>query len=126
MSHTVMREAVLPTPPEHVWELVTSDGWLADRVELELTPGGEARFATADGERRGWVEEARAPERLAFWWADGDEPASRVELTLEPIGSDATRLRICESRPLDVLDLIGMPLPGPGGRSYGPAMVALR
>jgi hypothetical protein len=33
---------------------------------------------------------------------------------------------VVESRPLDVLDLVGMPLPGIGGPSFGPALVAVR
>jgi hypothetical protein len=40
---------------------------------------------------------------------------------------DATRLRVVETRPLDMLDLVGTPLPGLGGlggRTYGPALVA--
>jgi uncharacterized protein YndB with AHSA1/START domain len=126
MTNSVRREAVLPAAPADVWELVTGDGWLAESVSFELRPGGEARFATGEVERQGWVEEVRAPQRLAFWWASGEEPASRVELTLEPVGPDATRLRVCESRPLDVLDLVGLPLAGPAGPMYGPALLALR
>jgi hypothetical protein len=59
-----------------------------------------------------------------FWWSGDDELATRVELTLEPEGENATRLRVVESRPLDVLDVIGIPLPGSGGASHGPAMLA--
>jgi hypothetical protein len=60
-----------------------------------------------------------------FWWSSGDEPASRVELWLEPEGDDATRLRIVEGRPLEVLDLVGIPMPGSGGAPRGPAMLSL-
>ncbi len=52
-----------------------------------------------------------------------DEPASRVELKIEERG-DGTRLRVVETRPLEVLDLVGVPLPGLGGAGYGPALVA--
>ena len=52
-----------------------------------------------------------------------DEPASRVELRIDAQG-DSTRLRVVETRPLDVLDLVGVPLPGAGGATYGPALVA--
>ena len=69
---------------------MTGDGWLADEVEMTLEPGGEARFARGDSVKTGWVEEVRAPERLAFWWAADGEAATRVELTLEPDGDDAT------------------------------------
>jgi uncharacterized protein YndB with AHSA1/START domain len=125
LRERIERELLLHASPEEVWEIVTGDGWLADEVELELVPGGEARFASDGGaQKRGWVEEASAPARLAFWWASDGEPASRVELTLEPDGDSATRLRVVETRPLDVLDLVGIPLPGTGGRSFGPALVA--
>lgn len=42
----------------------------------------------------------------------------------EPAG---TRLRVVETRPLEVLDLVGIPVRsagGAGGASYGPALVA--
>ena len=113
----------MPAPVADVWRVVTSSGWLADEVELEPLPGGEARFRTDGSERTGWVEEALAPERLAFWWCSDGEPASRVEITLEP-AEGGTRLRVSETRPLDVLDVVGIPLPGSGGASYGPALVA--
>ena len=53
-----------------------------------------------------------------------DEPASRVELALTAIGPERTLLRVVESRPLEVLDLVGIPLPGHGGATHGPALVA--
>ncbi len=125
MSERIERELWLPAPPEVVWEAVTGDGWLADHVSLDLRPGGEARFESSDRERTGWIEDVSAPSRLSFWWSSDDEPASRVELRIEAIGED-TRLRIVETRPLEMLDLVGVPLPGLGlGRAtYGPALVA--
>jgi uncharacterized protein YndB with AHSA1/START domain len=123
MSDRIERELWLPVPRDAVWEAITGDGWLADRVQLDLRPGGDAEFESAGRVRTGWVEEVSAPERLSFWWAADDEPASRVELHVEEQG-DATRLRVVETRPLEVLDLVGMPLPGAGGRTFGPALVA--
>jgi uncharacterized protein YndB with AHSA1/START domain len=124
MSEQVMREVLVPAPIEAVWCEIVAGGWLADEVELELRPGGEARFRSAEGERRGWVEEARAPLRLTFWWELGDEPATRVELTLAREGEEATRVRVSETRPLDALDLVATPLPGSGGSTYGPVLLA--
>lgn len=124
MSDRIERELTLPATSEEVWEAVTRDGWLADEVDLTLEPGGDARFACGDSVKTGWVEDVREPERLAFWWAADGEPATRVELTLEPDGDDATTLKVVETRPLDVLDLVGLPLYGIGGPSYGPALVA--
>jgi uncharacterized protein YndB with AHSA1/START domain len=123
MSERIERELWLPASPEVVWDAVTSDGWLAERVSLDLRPGGEAEFESADGVRRGWIEDVSAPRRLTFWWSDDDEPASRVEIRIDA-REESTRLRIAESRPLEVLDLIGVPLPGAGGATFGPALVA--
>jgi len=123
-SERIERELLLPAPRQQVWEVVTGAGWLADEVELDLAPGGDALFRSRESVKTGWVEDASAPARLAFWWATPDGPPTRVELTLEPAGDAVTRLRVVETRPLDVLDLVGTPLPGIGGRSFGPALVA--
>jgi uncharacterized protein YndB with AHSA1/START domain len=129
MIDRIDRELLLPASLAELWEVITSDGWLADRVELELVPGGEARFITGDSVRTGWVEEVRPPEdggaaaRLAFWWSADGEPASRVELRLDDDGDGATRLSLTESRPLEVLDLVGIPLPDSSGGSYGPSLL---
>ena len=94
MTDRIERELELPAPSDEVWEALTDPerlaGWLADEVSFDLRPGGEASFRDGETLRRGWVEEVSAPAsrdgggRLAFWWASDDEPASRVELTLEP------------------------------------------
>jgi uncharacterized protein YndB with AHSA1/START domain len=124
MSERVERELEIPATAEEVWDAVTGEGWLADEVQLDLRPGGDASFWSAkDGVKTGWVEDVVEPERLAFWWASDGEPATRVELTLVPDG-ELTLLRVVETRPLDLLDLIGMPLPGVGGKTFGPALVA--
>lgn len=126
----IERELLLPASPEEVWSVVTGPDWLASEVRLDLAPGGDASFKSEDGPRTGWVEEAVAPRtadgipgRLVFWWGADGEPASRVELTLEREEEDVTRLRVAEERPLEVLDVIGIPLPGTGGTSCGPAML---
>jgi uncharacterized protein YndB with AHSA1/START domain len=124
MSDRIERELVIHACRERVWEAITSDGWLGDEVALELLPGGDAHMRSGDEVKTGWVEEAVAPVRLAFWWATDGDPATRVELTLEQAGEAATLLRVVESRPLDVLDLVGTPLPGAGGSTFGPALVA--
>jgi uncharacterized protein YndB with AHSA1/START domain len=136
MTDLIARELELPASPSEVWAALTDpawlESWLADRVSLELWPGGEALFVFGDRVRTGWVEEVSAPAadahglrtgRLAFWWAEDGETASRVELALTALG-DGTRLRVVETRPLQVLDLVGIPLPGHGGPTHGPALVA--
>ncbi len=128
MTDRIERELELPASPARVWRSLTDPGqaaqWLADEVTLELWPGGDASFRIGDELHRGWVEEACPESRLIFWWARDGEPASRVELVLHPIRDGATRLRIVETRPLEVLDLVGVPLPGQGGARFGPALVA--
>jgi uncharacterized protein YndB with AHSA1/START domain len=139
MTDLIERELDLPASPADVWRAMTDpawlSGWLADEVKLELRPGGDARFLLGEELRTGWVEEVSAPGsgggdqagtgRLAFWWSRDDQPASRVELVLTPISDLCTRLRVAETRPLEVLDLVGIPLPGHGGGRYGPALVAV-
>jgi hypothetical protein len=96
---------------------------LAEEVDFDLRAGGEASFRSQESVKTGWVEEVLAPVRLAFWWGEDGEPASRVELTLTDDGSQ-TRLRVIETRPLEVLELVGLPLPRAGGRTFGPALIA--
>lgn len=132
MTDLIERELPLPAGPDDVWRAITDpawlSGWLADEVQLELRPGGDAYFRLGDEIRAGWVEEVSAPSegtgRLAFWWARGDEPASRVELMLTEVSERQTWLRVVETRPLEILDLVGIPLGGRGSTRFGPALVA--
>ena len=133
MSDRIERRIELPIALELAWQAVTDPDWLAlwmaDDIRLDPRPGGEARFQIGDETRLGWVEELSPPDeqgtgRLAFWWALDDEPASRVELTVTAVATERTVLQVVESRPLDVLDLVGTPLPGAAGTTYGPALVA--
>jgi hypothetical protein len=125
----VKRELLLEASVQDVWDVVTGDGWLADSVDFDLRTGGEAQFVLGEEVRTGWIEEVVVPDeasrraRLTFWWAVDGEPASRVELTIDE-RDGATRVRIAETRPLELLDLVGVPLPGVRGPSYGPALVA--
>lgn len=133
MTNRIERELELPAPSDEVWQSLTDPerlaGWLAEEVSLDLRPGGNASFRDGDTLRRGWVEEVSPPEggvgRLAFWWASDDEPATRVELTLEPTRG-GTRLRVIETRPLELLDAVGSPLFGSGSPSFGPELVGAR
>jgi uncharacterized protein YndB with AHSA1/START domain len=123
MTDRIERELLIDAAPETVWNAMTADGWLADQVDLDLRPGGDASFRSTGSVKTGWVEEVSAPSRLAFWWAADGEPATRVELTLHEERA-STRLRVVESRPLDLLDLVGVPLPGISGPTFGPALLA--
>jgi len=130
MTDRIERELLVEASPTEVWTVVTGPGWLATEVEIDPVPGGEARFRSGEELRSGWIEEIRPPDgtygstaRLVFWWAAGEEPASRVELTVECAGEDCTLVRVVEARPLDMLDVVGIPLPGSGGATYGPALL---
>lgn len=123
MTDRIERELWLEASPDEIWAAVTRDGWLADRVRLDLRPGGDAEFDSGERIKTGWIEDVSMPERLTFWWACDGEPASRVELTIKQ-RADGSCLRVVETRPLEVLDLVGVPLPGVGGATYGPALVA--
>ncbi len=123
MTERIERELWLPAPPDAVWEAIVGDGWLADHVYLDLKPGGDARFDSDGRVRNGWIEDVSAPERLIFWWAFDEEPASRVELAIDEREA-GSRLRVVETRPLEVLDLVGVPLRSVGSSTYGPALVA--
>ncbi len=135
MTELVQRELELNMSAEEAWRALIDpewlSAWLADEVELDCVPGGEARFRLGSEIREGWVEEVSAPDedpdgqgRLTFWWAEDDGPASRVELELAPLADGRTLLRVAETRPLELLDLVGVPLPGTHSSGYGPALVA--
>ena len=67
MTDLIERELSLPASVADVWRAITDPdwlaGWLADEVQLELRPGGEASFRLGDEVRTGWVEEVSSPGR---------------------------------------------------------------
>src|SRR5262249_35409854 len=92
-------EIVLPAGRDEVWAALTDprrlEDWFANDVELDLRPGGEARFRWGNGEpRTATVTEVEPEERLAFEW-DG-EGARRVTLADD---ADGTRLTVVETSP---------------------------
>ena len=105
MTDEIERRALLPAPPEAVWDAITAPDqlpqWFGADVEFDLAPGGQARFRGHDGDRRrGVVEEVDAPRRLTFrWWPLGHPlDASTVTVELEPSGDDATEVVVTERR----------------------------
>jgi uncharacterized protein YndB with AHSA1/START domain len=105
MEPVVERELVLPAGPEEVWESLVEPAWLGDDASIELFPAGEVRVGT----RTGFVESAEAPRRLAFWWSEDGEEATRVEIDLEEV-AEGTCVTVTESRPLALLDAVGTDL----------------
>src|SRR3954467_3147421 len=95
------KDGVLPLDPDEAWAAVTEEealeAWLAERVELDLRPGGDASFTLPGGEeRRGRVEEVAPGERLTFWWWPEGESGSRVTFELAP-AVGGTRVRVTET-----------------------------
>ena len=135
MTDRIERELELTSAAEDVCASTGPDGLragLAEEVQLQLGPGGDARFVVEGEARSGWVEEVRPPRdgrggRLVFWWQADEQAASRVSLELDATEA-GTRLRVVEARPLEILDLVGMPMPGAGGfggHTRGPALLAV-
>jgi uncharacterized protein YndB with AHSA1/START domain len=127
-TQPVEREVVVPASAEETWQALTDSDqlaeWLGEEAELELRPGGELAIRIGAEDRAGFFEEVDAPNRLVFWWHEGESDASRVEIDLveDPEG---TRVRVVESRPLLVLD--GAPLSvdaWPGANASSPEMSA--
>jgi uncharacterized protein YndB with AHSA1/START domain len=99
MDELVERELTVPDGVAEVWRSLAEPEWLGEDASIELVEAGEVRA----GERTGFVEEAEAPRRLAFWWSAPGEEATRVELELDETDS-GTHIRVTESRPLAILD----------------------
>ena len=111
----IEREVVIDAPVEVVWRTITEPEhirqWFADRVELELEPGGRGLMAFEDRAVPLVVEAVEPPTRFSFRWNQpaGEEPAAGnstlVEFTLVGEG-ERTRLRVVESG----LDLLTWPV----------------
>jgi uncharacterized protein YndB with AHSA1/START domain len=101
----IEREVVIEAPVDVVWRTITEPDqisqWFAERVELELKPGGHGYMGFRDQGGPLIVEAVDEPSRFSFRWnyPDGEEPTARnsvlVEFTLESMG-ERTRLRVVE------------------------------
>ena len=110
---TIDQDIVINAPADVVWRTITRPDqielWFADRVELDLRPGGRGTLtfddkASARTVTAPVVVEVVEPVRsFAFRWShpDGEEPSPRnsvlVTFTLEPVGAEQTRLRVVET-----------------------------
>jgi uncharacterized protein YndB with AHSA1/START domain len=104
----IERDVEIEAPMDVVWRTITEPDqikrWFADRVELELKPGGMGYLAF--GQNKGTaivVQTVDEPSRFSFWWnrPQDDDPTPEtsvlVEFTLSVIGPERTRLRVVES-----------------------------
>jgi uncharacterized protein YndB with AHSA1/START domain len=110
---TIEREILIEAPADVVWRTITEPDqivqWFADRVELDLRPGGAGTFvfenrATSSEVTAPLVVEAvEPPQRFAFRWShpEGQSPVAGnsmlVEFLLTAEGNERTRLRVMES-----------------------------
>ena len=110
-DQTIEREIVIDAPAEVVWRTITEPEqitqWFADRVRLDVRPGGAGTFvfhddATAAEITVPLVVEAVDPPRLfSFRWNGSDPtpaPGSSVLVTFTLVaeGDERTRLRVTE------------------------------
>jgi uncharacterized protein YndB with AHSA1/START domain len=110
---TIGCEILIDAPADVVWRTVTEpdqiEQWFADRVQLDLRPGGAGTFVFEDRETSKSmtaplvVEAVEPPSRFAFRWShpEGHSPvpgnSMLVEFLLTEEGPERTRLRVVES-----------------------------
>lgn len=100
----VRRERDLPVPAEDAWELLRdAEGlsrWLADDVDVRVAPGESGKVRDGDLERAVTIDEVEDGRRVALRWStagdDGIAHETLVDLTLEPLGDDRSRLVVTE------------------------------
>ena len=114
-------DVLIEAPADVVWRTITEpeqiSQWFADRVELDLRPGGAGTFVFDNPDRGSphvaplVVTTVEPPRHFAFRWGHPEEEAPApgnsvlVEFTLSPEGSERTRLQVRETG----LDTIGWP-----------------
>jgi uncharacterized protein YndB with AHSA1/START domain len=103
----IAREVELSAPAQQTWAVLTDpDGlaeWLGGEVDLVLEPGAVGRVTDPDGTvRQVLVTDLVPGERVGWhWWSDEDE-LSTVELVVEPIDDDRSRIRVTETITADL------------------------
>jgi uncharacterized protein YndB with AHSA1/START domain len=113
-DYVIEREIVIDAPVEVVWRTITEPDqislWFADKVELEVKPGGRGYMGFGEQGGPVVIETVDPPTRFSFRWNHpvGEEPTPGssllVEFTLVGEG-DYTRLRVIETG----LDLLPWP-----------------
>jgi uncharacterized protein YndB with AHSA1/START domain len=105
----VRRDALLPAPPDRVWETLTETGelsaWFGAEAIGEFRRGGRLTFRWGDGrERAAVIEDLDPPHSLTFRWLrferypEGEtrmRGPGRVEINLEAI-PEGTRITVAE------------------------------
>ena len=108
MQDTIERTIEIPAGIETVWSaLTTADGireWFGDEAEVDLRPGGEARFGWTEygSSSHAIVVAVMRPHGFSYRWAaSGSDradtgPSTLVEFTLSST-DDGTRVTVRES-----------------------------
>ena len=118
---TIEREILIEAPADIVWRTITEPDqiahWFADRVQLDLRPGGDGSLvfedkASAQAVTAALVVETVDPRlQFSFRWgqSEGEAPGPGnsvlVEFTLSAESNERTRLRVVETG----LDAISWP-----------------
>jgi uncharacterized protein YndB with AHSA1/START domain len=104
----IERQIIVSASQERVWAALTKPEeiarWFGDSAEVDLRPGGAARFGWEGyGDRfHAVVEVVEPPTRFVYRWAVESDtpldegPSTLVEFTLEP-SADGTIVRLVES-----------------------------
>jgi uncharacterized protein YndB with AHSA1/START domain len=104
-TETVRRVVTIDAAIDELWRMISDPDelatWLADDVDLEMTPGARGRIVDDDERYDVEVDAVEHGERVAWRWRRVDDDAastSRVELVVAPAPRGGT-LTIIETRP---------------------------
>jgi uncharacterized protein YndB with AHSA1/START domain len=103
----IEREILIEASRERVWAVLTEAqqvaGWFGDSAEIDLRPGGRARFGWAEqGVHLAVIERVDRPSVFSYRWArdpdtePGDGNSTLVEFTLTEVFA-GTLLRVVET-----------------------------
>ena len=113
----IERAIVVAAAIEAVWAALTEAAqvasWFGDVAEIDLVPGGRARFGWSDSNSvvEAVIEVVERPHRFSYRWAVDSEtpvedgPSTLVEFTLEP-QANGTRVTVVETGLADLPDTV--------------------
>ncbi|HEY4331785.1 MAG TPA: SRPBCC domain-containing protein, partial [Ilumatobacteraceae bacterium] len=94
----ITRRVQLDLSAADLWERVSRasglEGWLADRADVDLRPGGSGSMRDGDVTRDMRVTAITPDRRVEFTWWDRDDPSTPSHVTLEVERVDDATLRL--------------------------------